>query len=701
MGLVTVDKGYFTVTLDFGAHAFNGEARFLAIAVDCGGGFTALSPRVALTPAPYALALPGLRTEQNAASPNLIGGYAGNLVTAGAVGAVIRGGGNSYWSNRVTDDYGVVSGGYGNGAGDNAGTTNDRGYATVGGGMANYATGAYSFAGGGTGNRATGNSATVSGGGNTASNDGATVGGGGSNTASGYYATVGGGVSNAASGNYSFAAGQRAKATHIGSFVWADAISADFNSTVDHQFAVRANGGVVFSSGSAAVTVNGHTVWHAGNDGSSSGLDADLLDGLHGSAYRDASNINAGTLGAAYYSAYADLSAEYYLDNNAWGDLLTRGQSDGRYWMLGGNLLALDGVLGTANNYALDVRVNGARALRLEPNVTSPNVIGGYSGNYVTAGAYGATIGGGGGRSGFSNRVTDSYGTIGGGDGNRVGNDTGAADDAMAAAVVGGSVNTASGVAAFVGGGWSNTASGDYAAVSGGASNLASGRSATVGGGWNGSDYAGNQAQAIASTIGGGYGNIINSAATYATIAGGNRNSASASETFVGGGIGNQATVDRAVVVGGWYNTASVNVAAVGGGAGNVASGAYSVVPGGNGNAAGRPAKLCGRPAGQGEQPGLFHLGRFDRGRHDLQHHRSNGLSLRRRLHQLHQQWPEQRDVPGCGRQRMECGQRSGAQGERHAAGYGGAAGTPGPDRDQHVELPAAGSHHPPRRADG
>jgi len=38
-----------------------------------------------------------------------------------------------------------------------------------------------------------------------------------------------------------------------------------------------------------------HRVWHAGNDGSSSGLDADLLDGQEGSFYRNASNINAGT----------------------------------------------------------------------------------------------------------------------------------------------------------------------------------------------------------------------------------------------------------------------------------------------------------------------------------------------------------------------------------------------------------------------
>ena len=42
-----------------------------------------------------------------------------------------------------------------------------------------------------------------------------------------------------------------------------------------------------------------YQVWHAANDGSDSGLDADLLDGQHGSYYQNASNINAGTLAIA------------------------------------------------------------------------------------------------------------------------------------------------------------------------------------------------------------------------------------------------------------------------------------------------------------------------------------------------------------------------------------------------------------------
>jgi len=59
--------------------------------------------------------------------------------------------------------------------------------------------------------------------------------------------------------------------------------------------------------------------------------DSDQLDGQHGTFYQDASNINAGTLGAGYFSAYSDLTAELYLNNDADTDLLTRLQSDGRY----------------------------------------------------------------------------------------------------------------------------------------------------------------------------------------------------------------------------------------------------------------------------------------------------------------------------------------------------------------------------------
>lgn len=202
---LTVTNGLFTTQLDFGASAFNGNARYLEVRVRPGsstGTYTTLTPRQQLTPAPYALALPGLYTQQNTTSPNLIGGYSSNSVTSGVSGATISGGGASSNANRVTDDYGTVGGGRNNQAGDNAGTTSDR-----------------------------------------------------------TYATVGGGFQNTANGNYSFVVGRRAKNTntsHSGVFIFADSNNFDFPSTTANQFRVRATGGAQFVLG---IDGSGNPTW--------------------------------------------------------------------------------------------------------------------------------------------------------------------------------------------------------------------------------------------------------------------------------------------------------------------------------------------------------------------------------------------------------------------------------------------------------
>lgn len=300
-GDISVTNGLFTVALDFGGGAFNGLARWLEIGVRCpagSGSYTPLSPRQALTAAPYAQALPGLWTQQNAVSPNLIGGFSGNSVTGGVIGATIGGGGASGVPNRVTDAFGTVGGGRNNQTGNSNSVINDADYATVGGGLNNTASGQYATVGGGGDNAASGQHATVGGGynntassfatvdggfnntasgisatvgggsNNTASGQGATVGGGNGNqvigffatvpggffnTASGDYATVGGGFNNTAAGNYSFAAGRRARnvnTTHTGVFLFADSTNADFNSSAANEFAVRASGGFRFRTAS-------------------------------------------------------------------------------------------------------------------------------------------------------------------------------------------------------------------------------------------------------------------------------------------------------------------------------------------------------------------------------------------------------------------------------------------------------------------
>ncbi len=198
---VEVNNGLFTIpNLSFGTGYFNGDARWLQISVCCpagSGSYTALSPRQKLNPAPYALALPGLWTRQHAISPNLIGGYSGNAVAYGVMGATIGGGGAETHINSVTDDYGTVGGGYENQAGDGAGSVTDRPYATVGGGYRNTASNQSTTVSGGWQNVASANAATVSGGAdNTASGEYSTIGGGRYNAASGGNATVGGGIYN-------------------------------------------------------------------------------------------------------------------------------------------------------------------------------------------------------------------------------------------------------------------------------------------------------------------------------------------------------------------------------------------------------------------------------------------------------------------------------------------------------------------------
>jgi hypothetical protein len=196
----------------------------------------------------------------------------------------------------------------------------------------------------------------------------------------------------------------------------------------------------------------------------------------------------------------------------------------------------------------LTLAVSGTAALRLVPNATSPNAIGGHSANSVGPGVHGATIGGGG-HSTYPNRVTGgTYGTIGGGWG-----------------------NIASAPGATIGGGWFNTAGGDKA---------------TIGGGW------GNHASDDVATIGGG---MYNAAiGDYATLAGGTHNAAHGDYATIAGGGVNYAIGDYATIAGGWANYASGDYATVGGGQENTASGDYATVGGGHNNKASGPGAIVG-----------------------------------------------------------------------------------------------------------
>jgi hypothetical protein len=150
--------------------------------------------------------------------------------------------------NNSTGYYSCVAGGSENNANETA--------SFVGAGANNTAN-AYDVIGGGSGNVVNGQMSTIGGGElNVVGfyyNDGyslfSTISGGFSNFVSAAYGTVPGGDQNVA-GQSCFSAGHRAKAMHIGSFVWADSTDLDFSDTANNQFLIRASGGVVMQTSS-------------------------------------------------------------------------------------------------------------------------------------------------------------------------------------------------------------------------------------------------------------------------------------------------------------------------------------------------------------------------------------------------------------------------------------------------------------------
>lgn len=250
------------------------------------------------------------------------------------------------------------------------------------------------------------------------------------------------------------------------------------------------------------------------------------------------------------------------------------GQPASAFWATSGNggTNPASDLLGTTDDVGFTLVVSGTTALRLQPTAGTPNLVGGYSGNSVTGGVMGATIGGGG-SSSRTNRVTDNYGTISGGDNNRVGNASGAVTDTVYATIGGGCDNLASGGASTVSGGRDNIASGNYAAVGGGQHNGAGGNLATVGGGQH------NSANLGFATVGGGFTNAAQGQGS--TVGGGENNAAGSNFSTISGGHWNAASGSHATVGGGQGNATSSSYATVGGGYGNASGSDYATVPGG------------------------------------------------------------------------------------------------------------------------
>jgi hypothetical protein len=283
-------------------------------------------------------------------------------------------------------------------------------------------------------------------------------------------------------------------------------------------------------------------------------------------------------------------------------------------WKLQGNKGTIPGLefLGTSDRQPLELRVQGQRALRLEPtdNPGVVNVIGGSSANFVPPDVPGATIAGGGATyapdTHLPNSVYASFGAIGGGWGNRI--DTNAA----AAVIAGGTSNYIDVLAseAVVAGGRENRILTDaFRAVIGGGSYNTVGEAAyaaTIGGGIT------NTAADYYTTIGGGSRNVIRPGSRYATIGGGGDNLI-AEDSFSGAIAGGGENVidarsPRTAIAGGKLNRVDTDAphAAIGGGFTNrIGAGAdAATIPGGSANFAGAPLTLAAGHRAHALHPG-------------------------------------------------------------------------------------------------
>jgi hypothetical protein len=251
-------------------------------------------------------------------------------------------------------------------------------------------------------------------------------------------------------------------------------------------------------------------------------------------------------------------------------------------WLLGGNsgTTPLTHFLGTSDNQPLELKVNGKRILRLEPNPgggDAGNIIGGHISNRIELPTGGSAILGGGFAGGPNViRPSSSGSFIGGGSANEAGPN---ANDVA------------------IGGGFGNAARGLYGVIAGGAYN-------TI------------QTNALRAAIGGGYSNMVRIGASSSTIAGGFGNEIQSGNGTVGGGQNNVVASSAGTVSGGTANRAGGAGAAVGGGQNNLANGTFSAIPGGTGNEASGDFSFAAGWVAKATHEGSFVWSDFSSGLH-------------------------------------------------------------------------------------
>lgn len=312
------------------------------------------------------------------------------------------------------------------------------------------------------------------------------------------------------------------------------------------------------------------------DDGSGSGLDADLLDGKTSADFADKAYVDAleervaqletllaGVIRSGKLIQFSGVNVQ--IVNGT-------GTTDGDVTGLGNLIVGYNELRG-----AKDVR-SGSHNLIVGSNHNYSSYGGLVVGQFNTISAAYTSVSGG-----MGNKATNAYASVSGGYGNDA--------NAYSASVSGGRDNTASGDYASVSGGAAGEASGDYASVGGGLYSTASGNNASVSGG----RY--NTASGAFAFVGGGGGErAVNgnvAFGNYASVTGGANNIAGdqnltyhsiGEHSSVAGGLNTNASGDYASVSGGRNNTASGDYASVSGGRANQAIGESASVSGGAGH---------------------------------------------------------------------------------------------------------------------
>lgn len=475
-------------------------------------------------------------------TPNIIGGYSGNVIDSAVKGAVIGGGGESSNINTVITDFGFIGSGKLNTVGNSSHTTNvsqaivagqnntavahqsfigaghgnltfnDAENSVIGGGYLNETRKAGSFIGGGYENHAYSLYTVIGGGANntiTGLSENSSILGGASNTIDAYYSTIGGGNTNSigASG------GSLPKWSTIGGGQENQILTSDYHSTIAGGYSNLIKGG------GSNVIVGGYN-----------------------------NQINSLTSPRIYPNHYSFIGGGYNNLIDSYDDP---------------NDVSYSTIVGGKDNYTMESRV----------------FIGGGESNLADEDWTVVT-------GGKDNETRGYYGFAGGGHNNKVGTFH---TDGFASTISGGNDNSISGEYSFIGGGKSNSVIHSltgYNTISGGLSNEINATKSTISGGDN--NTITNSIDVISgATIAGGASNTVSS--YYATISGGIGNTSSGVNSFIGGGggiltggvnYGNTASGDGSIVVGGSENESNTTYANILGGTGLKATGIAQTVIG-------------------------------------------------------------------------------------------------------------------------